>query len=115
MRAIMEDPQPPALFLIAIELACSSLAPSTRSVRAATALDRHGNTGTAHQQRHDREQHGSRGTSQRQLSDILDVLDASDAVACTPGVTKPSVSFSAVTVPSLASTFTLKVAMKFWA
>ena len=106
----MEDPQPPALFFIAIELAYSSLAPSTRSVRAATALDRHGNTGATHQQRHDREQHGSRGTSQRQLSDILDVLDASDAV-----VTKPSVSFSAVTVPSLASTFTLKVAMKFWA
>ena len=80
MRAIMEDPQPPALFFIAIELAYSSIAPSTRSVRAATALDRHSHASAAHQQRHDGEQHGSRGTGQRQLSDILHIQHGSGGI-----------------------------------
>ena len=51
-----------------------------RSVRAATALDRHSHASATHQQRHDREQHGSRSTSQRQLSDRLDVQHGSGGI-----------------------------------
>ena len=80
MRAIMEHPQPPALTFIVRESIHNSFTSNTRSVHAATALDRHGNTGTAHQQRHDGEQHGSRGTGQRQLSDILHIQHGSGGI-----------------------------------
>lgn len=51
-----------------------------RSVRAATTLDRHSHASATHQQRHDGEQHGSRGTGQRQLSDRLDVQHGSGGI-----------------------------------
>ena len=87
-----------------------------RSVRAATALDRHSHASATHQQRHDREQHGSRSTSQRQLSDILHVQHGSggirsgviDRLDLTKGI------LFEVTRPS-SVIFTLKVTLKFWA
>ena len=43
-------------------------------VRALTALNRNGHTGTGHEQRHDGEQRGARSARERQLGDGLHVL-----------------------------------------
>ena len=44
-------------------------------VRALTALNRNGHTGTGHEQRHDGEEGRARCAGERQLRDVLHVLD----------------------------------------
>lgn len=58
----------------------SSQAHALRSALGGTGLDEHGHRGTRDQQTDHGEQHGSGGTGERQLGDVLDVGDLEGAL-----------------------------------